>query len=105
MEDRDRVAIGYADDIAIHVSDPFENTVRDIMGGALQTVLHWCTQVGLSVNPAKTILVPFTNKQKLSRELISLEGVGLAYSDQAKYLGVTLDTKLTCNAHLDALNI
>lgn len=101
LEESGIEANGYADDIVLFVSGPFENTVRSLMERALSTVKNWCTDFGLNVNPTKTTLVPFTRKRNLISEPISFEGVEIAYSTEVKYLGVTLDTKLTWNAHLE----
>ncbi len=55
---------GYADDLAIMVRGKFDSTIRDRMMIAMDTVFGWCQEHGLSVNPSKTVLVPFTRKRK-----------------------------------------
>lgn len=103
LEANDINAIGYADDIAIYVTGPFEDTVRSLMENALRTTKNWCSAVGLTVNPTKTTLVPFTRKTKLNGEPFCFEGVEIPYSTHSKYLGVTLDTRLNWKEHLDCL--
>jgi hypothetical protein len=56
----------------------------------------------LSINPSKTVKVPFTKKRVLKglKELILL-GKTIQLSTEVKYLGLTLDKGLTWGAQLD----
>jgi hypothetical protein len=49
--------IGFADDLVI--------TVRSNNDSILSERIGWCKQSGLSINPAKTIGIPFTRRRKL----------------------------------------
>uniref|UniRef100_A0A1B6L9V2 Reverse transcriptase domain-containing protein n=1 Tax=Graphocephala atropunctata TaxID=36148 RepID=A0A1B6L9V2_9HEMI len=53
----------------IMVVGKYNEAITDLMNGALRLVGHWCAKVGLSVNPTKVTVVPFTNRRKL-------EGIG-----------------------------
>jgi hypothetical protein len=94
----------YADDIVITVQGKFAHTVRELIQAALDVVDNWTIKEGLSISPHKTAIVPFTNRR-------SLEGLGplllrdkrLQILDEVKYLGVTLDSKLSWNQHLQAI--
>ena len=94
-------AIGYADDLAIIITGKFDLTVSDIMKSALREVLNWCVSEGLSINPNKTVLVPFTKRYRLDLGQISLQGIVIEYSNEVKYLGITLDRRLNWNAQLN----
>ena len=96
-------AIGYADDIAVVVTGKFESTIQEVMASALALIKEWCVNTGLSVNPNKTILVPFTRKYKVNLTPIIMEGTSIPYSGEVKYLGVILDKKLNWNRHLDTV--
>ena len=62
----------------------------------------WCGELGLSVNPNKTGFVAFTGKRKLPGFFEPrLFGKTLQRSMLVKYLGVILDTRLTCKKHVD----
>lgn len=94
--------IGYADDIVIIAKGKFEETLCDLIQGGLNQTKEWCKSVGLSVNPAKTTLVPFTRKRRLPRlRNIQFSGVELEWKSEVKYLGVTLDEKLLWNRHVE----
>lgn len=94
-------AQAYADDVAILIRGKFFNTLCELTNGALGIVERWCAENSLSVNPAKTVLVPFTNKRNLGRHgRITMFGADLALSEKAKYLGLILDKKLTWSEHI-----
>ena len=93
---------GYADDLVIIVQGKFHNIVIDRMQQALRLVEEWCIKENLRVNPGKTTLVPFTKKRGVDGwrppKLFNKE---LIWENEVKYLGVTLDRKLTWNSHID----
>lgn len=94
-------AQGYADDLTILISGKFGGTVSDLMQRALKTVESWCSKEGLSVNPAKTTIIPFTKKRNLDLRELNLWGQTLQLEQRVKYLGVVLDSKLTFDSHLE----
>jgi len=87
----------YADDIAIVVFGKFPNTVTDLMNRGLREINNWCKKEGLGVNPQKTIIVPFTRKNLRCIGPVRYQNINLKLSESAKYLGLTLDRKLTWN--------
>ena len=94
--------LGYSDDGVILISGICLKTVCDIMQRLLNTVIQWCGQRQLAIHPAKTELVLFTKKRKLGEfRLPTIDGTRLQLSTEVRYLGVTLDSKLTWKSHLD----
>jgi hypothetical protein len=92
---------GYADDIVIIVKGKFPHTVREIMQEALNVVVNWAVKEGLNISPHKTAIVLFTNRKKTEGlGPLILHGKELTKLDEAKYLGVILDSKLNWNQHL-----
>jgi hypothetical protein len=92
---------GYADDIVIIVQGKFADAVMEIMHEALNVVTKWAVKEGLSINPQKTAIVPFTNRRKMKGlGPLKLYGKELTVLDKVKYLGVILDSKLNWNQHL-----
>jgi hypothetical protein len=58
----------------------------------------------LNISPHKTAIVPFTNRRKIEGlGPIKLHGKEFQMWDEVKYLGVTLDSKLNCNQHLQKI--
>ena len=96
-------AQGYADDLAIVVTGRFPSTIKELMQGALRKVEQWCHTHGLSVNPEKTEVVPFTNKRGVDLNGLTLFGSELRLSKSVKYLGVTIDSRLTWKDHIERI--
>jgi ribonuclease HI len=92
---------GYADDIALVVQGKFPETLTDIMNEGLRLINEWCNWEGLCVNPSKTVIVPFTRMRKGLGAFsnLRLDHEPVSTSESVKYLGVTLDKKLTWNVH------
>jgi hypothetical protein len=58
--------VGYADDIAILINGKFTQTVSEVLQTALGTVQQWCERTKMSINPSKTVVIPFTRKRNIS---------------------------------------
>ena len=90
-----------ADDISLVVGK-FPNTVSRLMQWAPLSVETWCNEVGLSVNPDKTVLVTITSKRKLPtffEPQFFCVKLGLLRVGQVSR--VILDSRLTCRKHVD----
>ena len=60
----------------------------------LDELVEWGKICGLNFNPAKTVVVHFTRRQKSAPYQLKVDGVEVDYSDSVKYLGVTIDKGL-----------
>lgn len=86
----------YSDDGAVLLVGQHLDIVSLRMQSALNRVVSWCEETGLAINPSKTELVLFT-KKRITRGLIlpKVNGTTLKLSDEVKFLGVKLDSKLS----------
>jgi hypothetical protein len=57
--------VGYTDYIAILINGKFPHTVSEILQTILHTVQQWCQRTNLSINPNKTVIIPFTWKRNI----------------------------------------
>ena len=65
---------------------------------------EWGTDRGLKFNASKTVVVIFTKSRLKSSQLpnkLKVGGIDVDFSDTAKYLGVTLDSKLNWGIHFN----
>lgn len=93
---------GFADDYLALIVGMCISTLFDLMQSALQVVESWCRQYGLSVNPNKTSIVLFTERRNRDGiRPLRLFGTEINVTDQVKYVGVILDSKLSWTPHID----
>jgi hypothetical protein len=83
---------GYADDVVIISTGSHPDSISNKMQIALNCVQNWCRKTGLSVNANKTSNVGLTAPRLFQTRL--------QLTDQVKYLGITLDSKLNWNTHI-----
>jgi hypothetical protein len=57
--------VGYADDIAILINGKFTQTASEVLQTAPYTVQRWYERRKLSINPNKTVVIPFTRKRNI----------------------------------------
>jgi hypothetical protein len=100
MSDNTVYTQAYADDIAVLIQGRQTNDVCDRAQAALLRIDRWCATNGLTVNPAKTVTVMFTKKRRFIWNECTLHNIPIPLSSSAKYLGVTLDSKLLWREHL-----
>lgn len=92
--------VGFADDVCIAVSGNHPAAMAGKMQRALDLVGEWCTSKSLRVNPNKTEMVLFTRKRRFIIKRPSIYGAELSFSSEVRYLGVTLDSKLSWKSHI-----
>lgn len=70
-------------------------TCLDLVQRALAIVERWCTSEELTDNPAKTVMVPFTNKAVVLNEMLSvLFGQKVLVTKEIQNLEIRLVNKL-----------
>ena len=95
--------IGYADDVVAVVRGKSDSTLCDLLQYTLSIISEWCKTVGLKLNIAKTCVIPFTKRRKTNFRPITIEGSNLEWKREIKYLGITLDSKLTFSKHIEEI--
>lgn len=90
----------FADDLAIIIPGTCRSTMRSIANSYLSTIDKWCRDNGLKLSVLKTTAMLFTRKMTTFSPL-RINGTNIEYSDTVKYLGVTLDSKLTWLPHIN----
>lgn len=96
-------AILYADDANILMCDKEISSLVNNCNIATMEFAEWCQENGLMLNRNKTFYMRFCTKN-ISPDynvLIRLSGKSIQGIDSIKFLGLTMDRKLTWDVHID----
>lgn len=93
--------IGFADDIVMVVTAIDESTLMSRANTALQRVDNWMETKNLHLAPEKTEAALLTKKRKIEPIHFMIHDTVVNLSNQVRYLGVWLDTKLTFSKHIE----
>jgi len=93
---------GFADDAALLTVGDNPCMMVKHMQRAVNFALQWGAQKGLTFSASKTQSVLFTRRRKFQMPPnIMMGGQNIPYSNTAKYLGLTLDSKLSWVPHFN----
>ena len=92
---------GYADDCSALYGGPRLDIAINRLQKMLDSLTAWGRRCGLKFNPDKSVAVVFTRRQKTPPKALVIDGKEIAYKQEVKYLGVTLDSKLHWKAHIN----
>ena len=91
----------YADDLAIWFTDANAERANNIVQLALNHVQKWCDRWGLDISPLKSATVIFSKKRRnVATAPLRVNGSNIPLLPSFKYLGITLDNRLTFNEHI-----
>ena len=97
----------YADDTSIDFSSDDLHTLVSNLQVDVNNILHCFHDNKLSINVDKTFAMLIGSRKQLDTieniPHISVNDVPLSYMDQCKYLGVTLNKRLSWDIHIDNL--
>ena len=92
---------GYADDCSALAGGRRLDHALKRLQKMLDELVAWGKTCGLSFNPEKSVAVIFTRRRKAPPFALRMEGRDIEYKTEVKYLGITLDSKLHWNAHIN----
>ena len=90
----------FADDCAALVNGVRLKSMVLKMQKMLDSLVKWGKKCGLIFNSQKTVVVFFSRRRKTLPICLRIGGRDINYSANVKYLGVTLDSKLTWQLHI-----
>ncbi|KAL0849653.1 hypothetical protein ABMA28_013907 [Loxostege sticticalis] len=91
----------YADDIALYFSCNSTSEASSRLNSALEYLSDWMTNHGLSISVPKCCCVTFTRKRLISNPQISINGDPIPCTNQVKFLGLILDSRLSGFPHFE----
>ena len=91
----------FADDIMSLAEGDDLDVIWQRTQTTIKTIENWCQSKGLNISALKTKIVMFTWNRKWSLRPIKVCGETIELSNEVKLLGITLDSKLTFNTHID----
>ena len=92
--------VGYADDCCILMGGTNQSHMISRVQRAVNKLILWGSTCGLRFNHSKTVIILFAKNNKTFRRHIKIDGNDIPYSQQVKYLGLTLDSKLSWLPHI-----
>lgn len=93
----------FGDDIVVWISAKSTQQCQRKRQKAFNAIAEYCQDNDISMNPTKTVVLPFTVNQWKSRKpeySLQVEGQTAAPSDCGKFSGVWLDSRLSFTKHL-----
>lgn len=93
----------YADDGALWIRTSSMAEGMNLMQQALDETMQFSNTKGLQLSPSKTKAMVFTYSSKKLPHPLSLNGEPIQYTTNIKFLGMTLDRRLTWKAHIQQL--
>ena len=95
----------YPDDGALWVVGQDANCCGKIMQEAIYSLEQWSHTWGLHISPEKTVAMLFNRKIESPCPPPLLGGTQLEYVGLHKFLGMTLDIKLSWSKHILSLSV
>lgn len=94
----------FADDLMDIVIGIDESTMVRILQRDIRIMELWAGEHSLKFSPSKTKVMIFTNRRKVTNPPLYMAGKEIEYVKSFKYLGITLDSKLTFTNHIDNIS-
>jgi len=89
----------FAIDTVFYASEATNNAAIRRVQKQINLANPWFKEWKITLNPTKTKAIIFTNQSMYQAPSLHFENIHLSWSKTVKYLGVTIDSKLTFKAH------
>lgn len=94
----------FADDVALWCSSNTLLGALHKIQAAVNSVAKWMDTWGFTLSPGKCSLLPFTRRRfDPDQYVVSINNIAVPTVKSARYLGITLDSKLSWTPHLTEL--
>ena len=93
----------FADDLGLWTTNKRNCKLEEYLQVALNTLEKWCLTWRIKLNTKKSQLITFSKTVQPSNIRVTLFGDTIKQEKTAKLLGITLDTKLTFEVHIQEL--
>ena len=92
----------FADDLCLLIIGKDYNMTKQETKKRMEIIENWCDSVGLKISTLKTQVMIWSTQRNFSRPTnITHKNESIPILDSVKYLGITLDSKLNWNEHVD----
>ena len=91
----------FADDIAIWVQAPDIRSINLKLQKYLNQILTWCDRWRIKLNPGKTHLINFSQRNFIKDPSITMYRHSLKITESLKFLGVHIDNHLSMKQHIE----
>ena len=93
----------FADDIVIYCKNADKLILKRNLTESINTLQEWLTSINLNISAEKTKLVIFSKKRNSQDFNVDIEGKTVSPTKEAKFLGLTMDSKLNWLSHIKYL--
>lgn len=93
-------SIAYADDAAVVITARTQEAAQDTLNQVMRDVSIWMNNHGLQLALAKTEVIVLTRQRIDTRFMVNIGTETVSCKGEVKYLGVSLDTKMTFWPHI-----
>lgn len=94
----------YADDLLLYAIDGDITKACNILTFSLKLLNQWLNKNGLDLSPTKSEVVIFSRKRSIPSVSVSYNNEILPQKNQARFLGVILDSRLSGLPHFDYIS-
>ena len=91
----------FADDIALYCNRSTSPKSKHLLEKAIDIVYNNLYNIGLELSPQKTVYLHFNKNVKPGQSEIKIKGQSIKSSENARFLGIWFDYKLTFKEHIN----